>query len=239
MSLPLDPNPIPGVRWLCWLLAALHLSCASARPILPAPPDVPALPPLSQQITLREDWLARRHALLLEMMRRHGVGMWIVMNQEFHEDPLTQYVAPPLPYAGFLDIFAFIDTGEQGLKKYALTQGDAHLARFFEPFDEKVFVMKALSELVARYQPRTIALNMKGTRGVTRGLTHDSYRWLVKALGPELEARFAAVQARTTELIGFLDNSGFMANAGNKKFVQAQNAAMSALGELRPLLLAA
>jgi hypothetical protein len=59
------------------------------------------------------------------------------------------------------------------------------------------------------------------------------------ATTPELEARFAAVQARTTELIGFLDNSGFMANAGNKKFVQAQNAAMSALGELRPLLLAA
>lgn len=55
----------------------------------------------------------------------------------------------------------------------------------------------------------------------------------------ELEAGIANVQARTAELIGFLDNSGFMANAGNKKFVQAQNAAMDALAGLRPLLLAA
>ena len=56
---------------------------------------------------------------------------------------------------------------------------------------------------------------------------------------PAIEAALAAVQARTTELIGYLDNSGFMANAGNKKLVQAQNLSIAALTELRPLLLAA
>ncbi len=56
---------------------------------------------------------------------------------------------------------------------------------------------------------------------------------------PEIEAALAAVQVRTNELIGFLDNSGFMASAGNKKFIQAQNVAMAALADLRPLLQAA
>jgi len=70
-----------------------------------------ALPSWSEQIRIREEWLTRRHALLLEMMRRHGVGMWIVVNEEFHDDPLTQFVAPPRPYAGNRDLFVFVDAG--------------------------------------------------------------------------------------------------------------------------------
>ena len=55
---------------------------------------------------------------------------------------------------------------------------------------------------------------------------------------PALDAALAAVLARTNELLGFLDNSGFMAGAGNKKLVQAQRLALTALDDLRPLLLA-
>ena len=36
---------------------------------------------------VREGWLEQRHAILLDMMRRHGVGMWIIVNEEFHNDP--------------------------------------------------------------------------------------------------------------------------------------------------------
>ena len=66
---------------------------AGADAAQPAPGALPLLP-WSQQIAIREGWLTQRHAMLLPMMRRHNVGMWIVVNEEFHDDPLSQYVAP-------------------------------------------------------------------------------------------------------------------------------------------------
>src|SRR5215469_10241038 len=56
--------------------------------------------PWSQQIAVREQWLAKRHTMLLGMMRRNRVEMWIVVNEEFHNDPLTEFIAPPRPYCG-------------------------------------------------------------------------------------------------------------------------------------------
>ena len=82
---------------------------------------VPKLLPWSQQIAVRENWLEKHQQMILPMMRHNGIEMWIVANEEFHDDPLTQYVAPPRPYAGNRDIFVFIDTGEKGLRKVAVT----------------------------------------------------------------------------------------------------------------------
>lgn len=55
---------------------------------------------------MREGWLVKRPALLLDMMRRHDVDMWIIVNEEFHDDPLTEFVAPPRPCTGNRD-FSF------------------------------------------------------------------------------------------------------------------------------------
>jgi hypothetical protein len=84
-------------------------------------PKAPELLPWSQQIAVREQWLVKRHAMLLDMMRRNHVDMWIVVNEEFHNDPLTEYVAPPRVYTGGRDIFVFVDAGDAGLKKIAVT----------------------------------------------------------------------------------------------------------------------
>src|SRR5262245_40015748 len=73
--------------------------------------DPPRRLPWSQQLAVREAWLETRHQMLLPMMRRHQIDMWIVVNEEFHDDPLTQYVAPPRPYAGNRDYFVFVDAG--------------------------------------------------------------------------------------------------------------------------------
>jgi len=117
--------------------------------------------------------------------------MWIVVNEEFHDDPLTQFVAPPRPYAGNRDIFVFVDAGPAGLKRHAVTGfWEEALSRYFEtdrdpkPWDQ---AMKALYE---KYRPKTIALSIDGKRGVTRGLTKSSYDLLAEAMGPEAKARF-------------------------------------------------
>jgi Xaa-Pro aminopeptidase len=179
-------------RWpLPSLLLTLCLACASARPVPTEEPEPLRLLSWSEQLDVREAWLVKRHEMLLPMMRRHGVGMWIIVNEEFHDDPLTQYVAPPRPYAGNRDVFVFVDAGEQGLRKYALSgYAEESLTRFFESPDEPRNPQKALAELYARHRPSTIALGIGGKRGVTRGLTRDSYAFLAEAMGPEAEARF-------------------------------------------------
>ena len=63
----------------------------------------------TEQMAVRDVWLAKRHEMLLPMMRRHGIVMWIVVNEEFHDDPLTEFVAPARPYTGRRDIFVFVD----------------------------------------------------------------------------------------------------------------------------------
>jgi Xaa-Pro dipeptidase len=153
--------------------------------------DSPPLLPWSQQLAVREQWLEQRHRMLLPMMRRHGIAMWIVVNEEFHDDPLTEFIAPPRPYAGNRDFFVFVDTGGGRVKAVAVTgYAEENVRRFFETSPEPLPAAKTLPALYAQHLPKTIALSIGGQRGVTRSLTHDTYKFLAEALGPEAEARF-------------------------------------------------
>ena len=160
-----------------------------------------ALPAWSEQIRLREEWLTRRHALLLEMMRRHGIAMWIVVNEEFHDDPLTPVIAPPRPYAGNRDIFVFVDSGPDGLKRHAVTGfWEESLSRYFETDRDPKPWAEAMKALWEKYRPKTIGLSIDGRRGVTRSLTRSSYDALAEAMGPEAKARFVSAEALIEEV---------------------------------------
>ncbi|MEO5511868.1 MAG: Xaa-Pro aminopeptidase, partial [Longimicrobiales bacterium] len=161
-------------------LAIALLTPHSARPA------AAQIPTWSQQIRIREGWLPARHALLLEVMRRHDIQMWIIANEEFHDDPLVQYIAPPRPYTGNRDYFIFVDTGGISLRKIAVTGfAEENLARFFENPDEPKPIGTVLPALYAQYKPKRIALNYGGRRGVQRSLTHDTYTTIIGLLGDE------------------------------------------------------
>ncbi len=167
--------------------AAAGPAAAVAQPSAPLP--------MARQIAVRESWLPRRYALLLRLMREHKVGMWIVANEEFHDDPLTALVAPPRPYVGRRDLFVFADAGDAGLARVALTgYAEENIQRFFESSNEPAPQGKALAELVARYNPPAIALGIGGTRGVTRSLTHDAYTFIVEAIGPDAAKRIVPAE---------------------------------------------
>ena len=182
----------------CTVLRPGIVATAAPAAVAAAPgvavPDAPALLPLSRQIAIREQWLVERHALLLPMMRRHNIGMWIVVNEEFHDDPLAQYVAPPRPYTGNRDLFVFVDAGADGLKKFAITgYTEENLARFFEaPTSEPRPAGPTLRALYEQYRPRTIGLGIGGRRGQTRSLGHDAWQFIADAVGPEGTARFTS-----------------------------------------------
>ncbi|MBI3792678.1 MAG: M24 family metallopeptidase [Gemmatimonadetes bacterium] len=159
------------------------------------------LPTWSEQIRIREGWLVERHQNLLAMMRRHSVGMWIVVNEEFHDDPLTQLVAPPRPYTGNRDIFVFIDAGDR-LRKVAITgYAEENTARFFESSNEPKPAPQTIAALVAEHHPATIALGFTGRRGVTRTITHDAYQMIMGALGPENAAKVVSAAPLIEEYV--------------------------------------
>lgn len=162
----------------------------------------PKLLTVREQQAVRESWLRRRlDTMLLPMMRRQKIDMWIVVNEEFHPDPVTAYVAPPLPYVGRRDFFIFADRGGDKLERVALVRyPEEHLKNFFEVLNPPGREIAAtLRRLVDERHPKTIALNLGGTRGATNGLTHDSYTFLTETLGPEHTAHFVSAASLIVE----------------------------------------
>src|SRR5690349_22668271 len=136
---------------------------------------LPKLLPVREQQAVREAWLKKRlDTMLLPMMRQQKIDMWIVTNEEFHADPVTEYIAPPLPYVGRREFFIFADRGGEKLDRIALVRyGEEHLKLFFEVVSPPGRdIASTLLNIVKERNPKTIALNMGGTRGATKGRTH-------------------------------------------------------------------
>ena len=193
---------------LCAVLVLASFACTSANETpftelgASNSEDAPSLLTWSEQMAVRDQWLAKRHDMLLPMMRLHGLDMWIVVNEEFHDDPLTEYVAPARPYAGRRDVFVFIDAGVAGLRKVAATgYWEETVARFFESPVDPEPPADVLRGLYEEYRPDAIGLGTGGRRGMTRSLAHDSYRFLADAMGPEAERRFVSAEGLIVEYL--------------------------------------
>lgn len=166
-------------------------------------PAMPKLLSLREQADVREGWLKKRFDTLLPMMKRHGIDMWIVVNEEFHTDPVTPHIVPPIPIVGRRDLFVFIDRGDRldrvAVLRYAEERLKNHYTMLLPARDK---FGEELRKLVADRNPKTIALNIGGTRGQQSGLTYDGYKFLAETLGPENEKKFVPA---ANMLIEFFD----------------------------------
>jgi len=157
--------------------------------------SLPKLLSVREQQAVRESWLKKRlDTMLLPMMRQQKIDMWFVVNEEFHADPVTEYIAPPLPYDGRREFFIFADRGGDKLDRIAVVRyGEEHLKLFFDvqipPGRE---LADTLRRIVTERNPKTIALNMGGTRGATNGITHEAFKFLTETLGADYASRFVS-----------------------------------------------
>lgn len=166
--------------------------------------SLPKLLSVREQQAVRETWLKKRlDTMLLPMMRQQKIEMWIVANEEFHPDPVTAYIAPPLPYQGRRDFFIFADRGGDKLDRIALVRySEEHLKYFFEIVSPPGRDIAAtLRRIVDERKPKTIALNMGGTRGATNGLTNDAYKFLTETLGQDYASRFVSAAPLIVEYL--------------------------------------
>ena len=180
---------------LIYIFLILTSSTAAFAQVRKNAQSLPKLLSVREQQAVREAWLKKRlDTMLLPMMRQQKIEMWIVTNEEFHADPVTEYIAPPLPYNGRRDFFIFADRGGDKLDRIALVRyPEEALKRFFEVLNPPGRDITAtLRRIVEERNPKTIALNMAGTRGATSGLTHDAYKYLSETLGPDYTSRFVS-----------------------------------------------
>jgi hypothetical protein len=74
-------------------LLALTAVAEAASPAVPMPPKLPSL---REQDAIRQEWLKQRlDRVLPVLMRRHGVQMWLVINREYNEDPVSTCPSSP------------------------------------------------------------------------------------------------------------------------------------------------
>jgi Xaa-Pro aminopeptidase len=172
----------------------LFAFCSSIYPQTPnSIESLPRLLSVREQKLVREAWLKKRlDTMLLPMMRLQKIEMWIVTNEEFHEDPVTPYIAPPIPYVGRRDFFIFADRGGDKLDRLAVVRYPEEALRgFFEVLNPPgKDIAATLRRIVEERKPKTIALNMGGSRGATNGLTHDAHKFLTETLGQDFASRF-------------------------------------------------
>jgi len=158
-------------------------------------PPMPKLLSQREQMEVREGWLKKRlDTLVLPMMRRHSIAMWIVVNEEFNSDPATEYLVPPMPIVGSRDFFIFVDTGGEKLEKIAIVRyAEERLKNHYEMKSvSRDKIAETLRATVAKYNPRTIALNYNGSRGQQNGLSHASYKFLAESLGADAQKKFVS-----------------------------------------------
>src|SRR5947207_1177979 len=178
------------------ILAALFL-CALSSPVAfgqkkTSVSSYPKLLSVREQLDTREGWLKTRlDTMLLPMMRRAKIQMWIVTNEEFHPEPVVEFIAPPIPYEGRRDFFIFTDRGSDKLERIAVVRyPDELLKKFYEVINPPGRDTAAtLKKIVEERNPKTIALNMGGTRGATNGLTYDAYKFLAETLSKDYSDR--------------------------------------------------
>ena len=165
---------------------------------------IPAMPKLlsqREQAEMREAWLKKRFdTLLLPMMRRYNVAMWIVVNEEFNSDPATEHLTPPIPIVGSRDFFIFADDGAKLEKIAVVRYAEERLKNHYEMKSvSRDKIAETVRATVAKYDPKTIALNTGGTRGQQNGLSHGSYKFLADTLGADYEKRFVPAASFLTE----------------------------------------
>ena len=194
------------MKRLLILVGIVLLWCsASYSQTRPRVEPLPKLLSVREQQMLRETWLKKQlDTMLLPLMRQQKIDMWIVTNEEFHADPVTEYIAPPIPYNGRRDFFIFADRGGDKLDRIALVRyPEEHLKYFYEILNPPGSqIATTLKRIVDERKPKAIALNMGGTRGATNGITHDAFKYLTDTLGPDHASRFVSA---TPLIVEYMD----------------------------------
>ncbi|MEK7727708.1 MAG: Xaa-Pro aminopeptidase, partial [candidate division KSB1 bacterium] len=177
---------------IAFSLCFIRLPTASAQ-------TTPALGSLRQQAALQQQWLQTRlERVLPQLMRRHGVAMWLVVCREYNEDPAFYSLVSPTTFAARRrTIYVFFDRGEKdGVERLALgggAQGGVYTV-YRDPEVENRELWgngqwALLRKLIDERNPASIGVNISSTHAFSDGLSAGEWEALQKALGEKWLSR--------------------------------------------------
>ncbi len=156
----------------------------------------PAILPLREQARVTDQWLeARLQRILPEVMRREKIDLWLVICQEYNEDPVFLTLVPAASFsARRLSILAFHDRGAEGIER--LNLGRYGIDRFYQTVwnTQQTDQWQCLAQTVARLNPRRIGIDQATEFAFGDGLSAGLKEKLLQALGPALAARLVSAE---------------------------------------------
>ena len=157
----------------------------------------PAVMSLKEQAAVYDGWLASRlSALLPELMRREKIDMWLVICEEYNEDPVYLSLVPFASLsARRLTMLVMFDRGEdKGVEKFSVNRyGIGSLFPTVWKADQEG-QWQALARAIKERGPRRIGINESDIFAFGDGLSASKKKALVQAIGPEFAKRLVGAE---------------------------------------------
>lgn len=160
--------------------------------------EVPAVLGLKDQARVIDSWLkVRLDTVLPELMRREKFDMWLVVCEEYNEDPVYLTLVPFEDLsARRLSMLVFYDRGEgQAIEKVTVSRygiGDLYKAAW-DPAKEPD-QWQRLAQVIKDRRPKRIGIDESETFAFGDGLTASLKERLVRVLGKEYESRLQSAE---------------------------------------------
>jgi Xaa-Pro aminopeptidase len=159
--------------------------------------EIPAVLGLKEQAAVYDGWLSvRLNKLLPELMRREKLDMWLVVCEEYNEDPVYLSLVPFASLsARRLSILVFFDRGgDKGIERFSVSRyGIRDLYPTLWKANEED-QWQALAKAVKERNPKRIGINEADVFAFGDGLSASKKKLLVQALGPEYSKRLVGAE---------------------------------------------
>lgn len=159
--------------------------------------QTPAILGLKEQAAVYDGWLTTRlEKVLPEIMRREKIDLWLVICQEYNEDPVYLSLVPWNSLsARRLSMLVFFDRGEgRGIEKFSVGRygiGGLYPSIWKADKDDQ---WETLSAAVKARNPKRIGIDESETFAFGDGLSASLKNRLVGALGPEFAKRLVSAE---------------------------------------------
>ena len=159
--------------------------------------QTPAILGLKDQAAVYDGWLTTRlEKVLPEIMRREKIDLWLVICQEYNEDPVYLSLVPWNSLsARRLSMLVFFDRGEgRGMEKFSVSRygiGGLYPSTWKADKDDQ---WETLAAAVKARNPKRIGIDESETFAFGDGLSASLKNRLVGALGPEYAKRLVSAE---------------------------------------------
>jgi len=159
--------------------------------------EIPAVLSLKDQAAVYDGWLSTRlDKLLPELMRREKIDMWLVICEEYNEDPVYLSLAPfaSLSSRRLTMLVMFDRGGDKGVERFSVNRYG--IGRLFPTVwkANQEDQWQALARAIRERDPKRIGIDESDVFAFGDGLSASKKARLVQALGPDYAKRLVGAE---------------------------------------------